>query len=145
MIPAQRRSVSRLGVVTMILGMVLLPGIPARADSESRRPEAESFLLHCSGCHQRDGRGTPGVAPDLRTIGTLLHREGGREYLGSVPGVAQAPLDDEALARLLTWVLTEIAQQAPEPAYTAAEIHRLRAHPLRDPLAAREALFHPDP
>lgn len=145
MISAHLRSVSCLGMIAMILGISLGMGIPAGADTESLRPEPESFVLHCSGCHQRDGRGTPGVAPDLRKIGELLHLEGGRSYLGSVPGVAQAPLGDEELARLLTWVLTEIADQAPEPAYTAQEIHRLRAQPLRDPIAARKKLFRSDP
>jgi len=145
MIAAAARSYFRLSTIAMILGISLGLGMPASADTEPSRPESESFLLHCSGCHQRDGRGTPGVAPDLRKIGTLLDREGGRSYLGSVPGVAQAPVGDEELARLLTWVLTEIANRAPEPAYTAEEIHRLRAEPLRDPIAARKALFRPNP
>jgi len=131
----------RLDGLGMVLCASLLFGIPASADTESLRPESEGFLLHCSGCHQSDGRGTPGVAPDLRRIGVLLDVEGGRDYLGSVPGVAQAPVGDEELARLLNWVLTEIAHRAPEPAYTAEEIHRLRAEPLRDPIAARKALF----
>ncbi len=129
----------------MMMASVLIPELDAQADSEPHRPEPENFLLHCSGCHQRDGRGTPGVAPDLRQIGSLLNRPGGREYLGSVPGVAQAPVGDEELARLLTWVLTEIADRRPEPAYTAEEIGRLRAQPLRDPIAARKALFAPIP
>jgi mono/diheme cytochrome c family protein len=141
---AHARNRVRLGLIAMMLGISLLSGVLAKADTESRRPESESFLLHCSGCHQRDGRGTPGIAPDLRKIGTLLNLPGGRSYLGSVPGVAQAPLGDDELARLLTWVLTEIAHWAPEPAYTADEIRRLRAQPLRDPIAARKALFRRD-
>jgi hypothetical protein len=141
---ARTRNRARLALIAMILGISLLLGIFAKADTDSRRPESESFLLHCSGCHQPDGRGTPGVAPDLRKIGTLLNLPGGRSYLGRVPGVAQAPLGDRELARLLTWVLTEIAHRAPDPAYTAKEIRRLRAQPLRDPIAARKALFRSD-
>jgi len=142
MICSRSINMRRLDVFGMALGASLLFGVPASADTESLRPESESFLLHCSGCHQSDGRGTPGVAPDLRKIGVLLDLKGGRDYLGSVPGVAQAPVGDQELARLLTWVLTEIAHRAPEPAYTAKEIRRLRAQPLRDPIAARKALFH---
>jgi len=139
------RRTRRFGGAAIILGVLLISGIPVRADSQTRRPVSESFLLHCSGCHQRDGRGTPGVAPDLREIGALLDLDGGRSYLGRVPGVAQAPVGDEELARLLTWVLTEIAGRPPEPAYTAEEIHGLRARPLRDPIAARQALFRSSP
>jgi mono/diheme cytochrome c family protein len=144
MIGSRSMRMRRLDVVGMALGTSLLFGMPAAADTESHRPASESFLLHCSGCHQSDGRGTKGVAPDLRKIGVLLDLEGGRHYLGSVPGVAQAPIGDEELAHLLTWVLTEIAHRAPEPAYTAEEIRRLRAEPLRDPIAARKALFRSD-
>jgi mono/diheme cytochrome c family protein len=118
--------------------------IPAAADSKPHRPVRENYLLHCSGCHRLDGSGVPGVAPDLRKIGPLLETEAGRAYLGRVPGVAQAPVDDEELARLLNWVLTEIAGTAPQPAYTPREVGILRAEPLRDPVAARRALQIPD-
>ena len=117
---------------------------PAAADSEPIRPEFESYVLHCSGCHRVDGRGVPGVAPDLHEIGPLLETAAGRAYLGSVPGAAQAPVSDEELARLLNWVLTEFAGQAPDPAYSAQEVGSLRAEPLRDPVAARRELLPPE-
>ena len=145
-IPATR--FNRLRCLALAASMLCLSLVfegTARADSESFRPEAESFLLHCSGCHRADGRGVFGVAPDLRKIGRLLDLDGGREYLASVPGVAQAPIGDRELTRLLNWVLIEIAGRAPDPLYGAAEIHELRAEPLRDPLAARKALFAPKP
>ncbi len=124
--------------------LVSVPGI-ALADSgatdpAATRPLAESYVLHCSGCHRLDGSGVTGVAPDLRTIGPLLDSAAGRTYLGRVPGVAQAPLGDAELARLLNWVLLEFSGRAPDPAYTAREISTLRAKPFRDPLAARRAL-----
>ena len=131
------------GVATLI-GWVAI-AFPAAADSNTLRPEFESYLLHCSGCHRVDGRGVPGVAPDLREIGPLIQTEAGRAYLGSVPGVAQAPVDDEELARLLNWVLTEIAGTTPDPAYSAREVGVLRAEPLRDPVAARRRLLAPKP
>jgi mono/diheme cytochrome c family protein len=127
----------------ILLG-ILLVSIPAVADSIPTRPLLESYLLHCSGCHRLDGSGVPGVAPDLREIGPLLETPAGRAYLGRVPGVAQAPIDDEELASLLNWVLTEIAKTAPQPVYTAKEVGILRAEPLRDPVAARRALQAPD-
>jgi hypothetical protein len=126
-----------------LLGCVSI-GIPAVADSNSLRPDSENYVLHCSGCHRLDGSGVRGVAPDLREIGPLVETPAGRAYLGRVPGVAQAPMDDEELASLLNWVLTEIAGTAPRPAYTAREVGILRAEPLRDPVAARRALHAPD-
>ena len=41
----------------------------------------------------------------LRGLSQLLSAEGGRAYLASVPGVAQAPLGDARLAALLNWVI----------------------------------------
>ena len=97
-------------------------------------------MLHCSGCHRVDGSGVEGIAPDLREIGPLFATPAGRAYLARVPGVAQAPLDDASLARLLNWVLRELAGTPPIPAYSAQEMAQLRKDPLRDPLAARRAL-----
>jgi mono/diheme cytochrome c family protein len=139
------RRLRTLEVCSAALLVSLSMNVSAAADSKSLRPNSENFALHCSGCHRLDGGGVPGVAPDLREIGPLLETPAGRAYLGRVPGVAQAPMDDEELARLLNWVLTEIAETAPRPAYTAREIGILRAEPLRDPVAARRALFAPGP
>jgi hypothetical protein len=89
-----------------------------------------------------DGRGVAGVVPSLEHTRRLAVLAGGREYLARVPGVAQAPLSDARLARLLNWVIAEFGLDGdaarPEPAaYTAAEIAPLRRAPLRDPAAAR--------
>jgi mono/diheme cytochrome c family protein len=114
----------------------------ARADG-TIRPPAEGYLLHCSGCHGRDGRGTPGVTPSLHDLGSLLGQPGGREYLARVPGVAQAPVGDEELAWLLNWVLDTYSSGALESRYTAAEVGALRSRPIRDTVAARARLTAP--
>lgn len=101
---------------------------------------AEDYALHCSACHRLDGTGTPGVVPSLHGAGALLVTPEGRRYLARVPGVAQAPLSDARLARLLGWVLLSFSGVSPEPPYAADEVGALRASPLRDPLAARRAL-----
>jgi mono/diheme cytochrome c family protein len=131
------------GATTLVVWLSLM--LSASADSTAPRPEFESYVLHCSGCHRLDGSGVTGVAPDLREIGVLVRSGAGRAYLGKVPGVAQAPVSDLELARLLNWVLTEIAQTTPDPPYSAEEIGALRAKPLRDPLAARRDLLTPNP
>ena len=59
---------------------------------------------------------------------------GGREYLGRVPGVATSPLSNADLAELVNWMLWRFDRQnlpATFEPYTAAEIGRLRAQPLR--------------
>jgi mono/diheme cytochrome c family protein len=120
----------------LLLATVLqVPGV-AHAGERA----AEDYVLNCSGCHRRDGSGTPGVVPSLRTLGPLLERPGAREYLARVPGVAQAPLDDTRLAALLDWVLRELSGVAGEPPYRADELAAWRRTPLRDPKAARRAL-----
>jgi mono/diheme cytochrome c family protein len=114
------------------LAIVLL-GAPALAEP----PVREDYTLHCSGCHGADAAGTAGVAPTLHGLASLLESDGGRDYLARVPGVAQAPLSDARLARLLNWVLSEFSGTAPVPAYSADEVGRLREQPLRDAPAAR--------
>jgi mono/diheme cytochrome c family protein len=100
-------------------------------------PAPEAYQLHCSGCHGPDGSGDDRIVPSLREIGPLMLVDGGREYLARVPGVAQAPLPSDELATLLNYILRQFAGvESPVP-FTAEEIARLRASPLRDPIAGR--------
>jgi mono/diheme cytochrome c family protein len=97
---------------------------------------ALAYALECQGCHQADGRGTPGSVPALSgSVARFLAVPGGREYLSQVPGVAQAPLDDATLAGVLNWMLTRF-DEAHVPKdfvpYAAAEVGRLRKTPLTD-------------
>ncbi len=102
------------------------------------------YALECQGCHREDGAGTPGTIPALRdSVARFLGADGGREYLARVPGVAQAPLDDAALAAVMNWMLARF-DPAHVPAgfapYTAAEVGRLRARPLVDVEGVRARL-----
>jgi mono/diheme cytochrome c family protein len=100
----------------------------------------EAYQLHCSGCHRPDGSGVEDVVPSLRGLADLLKRPGGRAYLGRVPGVAQAPLDDAELAAVLNWVLAEFSDDDDFAPLTASELRAWRRDPLRDPLEARATL-----
>lgn len=120
-------------------GAVLAAAAAAAAEPG---PE-EDYVLHCSGCHRLDGSGAPGVAPGLRDLGRLLEAPEGRAYLVRVPGVAQAPLDDVRLARLLNFVLGEMSASPASPPYAPEEVARLRRSPLRDPRAERARLAPP--
>lgn len=103
------------------------------------------YALECQGCHRVDGSGTPGSVPALKgSVGKFLTVDGGREYLVRVPGVAQAPLDDTALAAVLNWMLARFGPpDVPpnRPPYTAAEVGKLRREPLVDVEARRRELM----
>ncbi|MEQ8231878.1 MAG: hypothetical protein RLW61_11145 [Gammaproteobacteria bacterium] len=99
--------------------------------AQAQPPELD-YLQHCLGCHREDGSGSArnGV-PDMRgVIGRFARVPSGRAFLVQVAGVAQAPLDDAALAALINWLLPRMdAAGLPDDftPYTAAEIGRLRA------------------
>ncbi|MCY3622570.1 MAG: cytochrome C [Gammaproteobacteria bacterium] len=112
----------------------------------SRTNDAARFdyLLHCSGCHRPDGTGSAPDVPSLRrTMGSLVATPEGREYIARVPEVAQSPLDDDDLARLLNWVLQEFnADTLPEGfrPLEGGEVARARARILADPIRARKSI-----
>lgn len=102
------------------------------------------YLLHCSGCHLPDGGGAPPEVPSLRgPMGTLVATPEGRDYIARVPEVAQAPLADDALARVLNWVLLEFNGETLPSGFRlmeAAEVGVAREKVLADPLRARAAI-----
>ncbi|MDE2293953.1 MAG: cytochrome C [Gammaproteobacteria bacterium] len=111
-----------------------MPGVP-----DPRRAWAD-WALDCQGCHRVDGGGSRRTAPKIAgEVAKYLQVAGGREYLGHVPGIASSPLSDARLAELVNWMLFRFDRQhvpANFRPYTAAEIGRLRAHPLRLQAAA---------
>ena len=103
------------------------------------------YLLYCRGCHLADGTSVPPDVPSLvDEIGRIVSLPGGRDYVVRVPGVAHSDLNDEKLAAVLNWVLTEFnANTLPadfEP-YTADYVGRTRKLVLKDPLRHREKLL----
>lgn len=127
----------------VLLALVLLSGlsVSAGADDDVRT----NYLFACRGCHLADGRGVPPDVPTLRdTLGGIVGRNGGREYLVRVPGVLQSRLDDAALAEVLNYILTEFnADTLPgdfKP-YSAREVARGRQNILADPQKYRQALL----
>ena len=128
---------------TPVVALVLAATLAASAGAAASGPELD-YTLECAGCHRADGSGTPGSVPALRdSVARILAAPGGREYLARVPGVAQAPLDDAALAAVLNWVL-EHFDGAHVPAgfapYTPEEVARLRTQPLVDVEATRKRI-----
>ncbi len=128
--------------MSRLSALLLLMVIAAPGAAEAG--ERYDFTLHCAGCHKPDGSGSE-IVPSLDEVGVLYAIPGGREYLASVPGAAQAPLSDERLAALLNWMLEEFGNTTPQPPYGGAEVHRLRAKPLRDPVGERSRLLQLSP
>jgi len=105
------------------------------AAARGATPEID-YVLHCQGCHLADGSESPGRVPALAgSAGRFARLPEGRAYLVRVPGAAQSPLPDAALAALLNWMLPHF-DAAGLPAafvpYTAEEVGRLRRAPLTD-------------
>ncbi len=103
----------------------------------------QNYALNCQGCHRSDGGGSGETAPALAGhLAVFTQIEGGRAYLGRVPGVATAPLSDADLAELLNWALWRFdpGHMAKDfKPYSAAEIGALRRAPLRTEAAAVRA------
>jgi hypothetical protein len=125
----------------MLAGVAVFVGGPASAGGN---PPRVDYMLHCMGCHRDDGGGLAGEVPQLKGfVGRFLYVEGGREYLVQVPGVAQAALDDAALAGVLNWML-ETFSPAELPAdfvpYSGEEVSRYRRDKLIDVSGRRKVL-----
>jgi hypothetical protein len=115
----------------------------ALAGPASGSPELD-YMLHCQGCHLADGSGSPGAVPSLHGVGRFLHTSRGREYLIRVPGSAQSPLGDAALAALLDWIVVRFDPEmaaAGFRGFDAAEIARWRRPPLTEVDALRAELL----
>jgi mono/diheme cytochrome c family protein len=105
---------------------------------------AVDYAVHCAGCHKADGAGQPDLVPSLVGVARFLRASGGREYLVRVPGVAQSPLGDAALAAVLNWSLERFsASELPADfsSYTPEEVRRLRASPIVDVEVTRRGLL----
>lgn len=133
--------IARLTITVGLLSAMFAHDVAANGtpDIEFSRVQHD-YLLSCAGCHRFDGQGS-GDVPSLDETFKLLSLPGGRAYLAGVPGVAQAPLDDERLADLLNWVIKEFGGGDEFEPYRTEEVGQLRAEPLRSPREVRAALL----
>jgi len=120
-----RSSRTRLSAALVGLGI----GIGFSSGGLAQSPDLD-YLQFCVGCHREDGSGSAqnGV-PDMRgVIDRLAGAPTGRDFLIQVAGVAQTPLDDAALARLMNWLLPRMGVLPTNfVPYAADEVGRLRA------------------
>jgi len=120
----------------LVLAATAASAGPAGADP------AFDYLLHCGGCHREHGAGAPPAVPDLRgSLGAFASFPAGRAYVVRVPGAAQAPIDDVALAAVLNWMLASFGAHAAFEPFTPQEVGAYRSAPLLDPLRTRRLVL----
>ena len=114
------------------------------AGTASADPRTD-YLLYCRGCHLINGTGVPPEVPTLVSdLGKIVAVPGGREYIIRVPGVSQTAMNNDELAAVLNWVLSEFnADTTPEnfEPYTSEEVGEARQKVLLDPLKYRASIL----
>lgn len=125
------------------LGIVALAAI-AVAPAALADPYRD-YLLHCSGCHMPDGTGLPPEVPTLvGPLGVMMQTQAGRDYVVRVPGAAQSPLSDAALAEVINWLLEAFNQDTLPQDFRpldGAEVGAARREVLADPVKLRNRLW----
>lgn len=137
--PGRDSRLRRHALQALAAGATVAIALAASADPRS------DYLLHCAGCHLADGRGSPGSVPSIAgPLGRIASSPEGRDYLARVPGAAQAPISDEALAAVLNWLLLEFNGDTLARDFKplrSSEVARSRARVLADPLKLRSELW----
>lgn len=103
------------------------------------------YVLHCSGCHVRDGSGSAdGRIPRLAgVVGHFEKLPEGRKFILQVPGVMNSGLKDDDVAALMNWLVRNLAGDSlagPFTPYTPAEVANARTGRPKDIFAARRAI-----
>ena len=120
--------------------ILLTVSLPSFAALQASNPRS-NYLLYCSGCHLVNGTGNHPNVPTLHDeLGRMLSVPAMRAYLVQIPGAAQAPIDDEALADVINWVLRQWNSETLPVDFeelTLEEVSAARREILADPLAYR--------
>ena len=121
---------------------LLLAGICLGPGAHAENPVRTDYLLYCSGCHLENGSGMPPEVPDLRVgLDRFNGHPTGRAYLTRVPGVANTPVSDLRISRILNWMMTTFYPTHPHQPFTAGEVAAYRKTRLPDPLEERKRVL----
>jgi len=122
-----------MAIASLIRCGLLLAGLSGLLAGEAVADAAKkNYRLHCMGCHQADGTGSPenGIPSMRDEVGHFLRVPEGRAYLSQVPGTLNTPLSDGETAELLNWVMANIGRSS-IPAdfnpYTGEDVRAYRA------------------
>jgi hypothetical protein len=121
--------------------LALLLAAPAAAGGKGEY----LYVLHCSGCHVRDGSGsTEGQIPRLAgQIGHFMKLPEGRRFVLQIPGVMNSGLGNEEVEELLNWMVPHFAGASLDGdfvPYAVGEIEAARATRPADIFAARRGI-----
>src|SRR5262245_56441894 len=96
---------------TLLIGGLAALGMARAAQAGGGIAPQLLYTMHCSGCHGADGSGTPekGIPSMRGSVGNFLRLPEGRALVIQVPGVMNTPLDDEQVAKLMNWMLRDMA------------------------------------
>lgn len=134
-------------LVLLAILVVCASGAAAGAEADEKetyRLAHLDYMLHCQGCHMADGSGVEGTVPPLPgEVGKFIASPEWRDYLVQVPGASQALIDDEALARLMTWIVKRFDPENAKDLkpYEPAEVGRLRSQPVTNPTEVRRRII----
>jgi mono/diheme cytochrome c family protein len=134
----------RLAMRNLLLSLAAL-GLVATIGNAGAADGREHYLLHCAGCHQKDGSGSlANEVPNMRNaVGHFLRLPEGRAFLVQVPGTSNSALSDAEIAVLLNWMLPQFSKKEIPPGfkpYTTGEVAALRGRRLDDVFATRTAI-----
>lgn len=129
--------ISKLAII-MLCSMLFT----AKADADGLSQAQINYMLQCQGCHKADAKGIPPDTPDMTEYGAaFMQSEAGRAYWTSVPGAANAPLNDAELADVLNYIATDIIGAKNIELYTESEVHQYRSRKMQDVYAVRDHLI----
>jgi len=123
------------------------PQAPASAPDPSTVPAASKlYVLNCQGCHGARGEvANDDIRPLGFAFGQFTRTARGRAYLMRIPGVAAAPIGDDALTQLLNYMADLWrpigAARGSGARFSVAQVHVLRRQPLIDVSAERAAVI----
>lgn len=124
-----------------LLAALMFFATPAQAEGDGQY----LYILHCSGCHMRDGSGwAKGHVPRLSgVVGHFEKLPEGRKFILQVPGVMNSGLKDKDVAALMNWLVPNLAGASlagPFTPYKPEEVAKARVGRPKDIFAARRAI-----
>ena len=124
-----------MGRMLLSAALTCLTAVPLSAGEAGR--DRSDYILHCSGCHTLNGRGTVrgGIPAFPDSIEHIAGLDNGRTYMVHVPGVVSNDMSDEQIADVLNYILDQWGGGGNH--FSAEEVTRRRARDIGDVVAYR--------
>jgi cytochrome c553 len=128
-----------------IEGVLFVAMILAAAPAAAAGRGEYLYVLHCSGCHVRDGSGSAeGRIPRLAgQIGHFMKLPEGRRFVVQIPGVMNSGLGNEEVQALMNWLIPQFGGASLDREfvpYSVEEIEAARGSRPGDIFAARRGI-----